>query len=415
MYSPSISSLLNTGNTFATANNSLGNQAAASGQRLNLPDLNFRSEVSNRDGFDLFNNILQKAYQRIADGPGQVPVSQASAQKYQPVDKITATQASSTILNSISRQLESDEVNGASKDALLSRLDAGLEGFIKGFNEARKQIEGLGLLTSETADEIEGTYDRVNNGIEQLRSNIKNGINSDTNILPTDEVNNLSQVDFAVDHSQSESFSLQLITLDGDSVSIDISRQSYSEFSATGKLSNLSSSLNLNQSSASSSSFSLNVTGDLDEGELAAINQLLTSVDDIAADFYQGDVNEAFQQILDLEFDSSEFSRLDLNLQRTSTTNALAAYESTASSTGDKPSTRPLSATSELNQLLGNIENALAAARNFQEPLKLLTEVIQGIGNIFDSVNADKDANFAPTTEILTQLADTLAQRYLET
>lgn len=409
MHSPSISSFLNTGNTFATVNNRSGNQAATSGQRLNQPDSTFRSEVSNRNGFELFNNILQKAYQRIAGGPSQVPANQASAQKYQPADKITATQAASSILNSINQQLQSDEANGASKEALLSRLDAGLKGFNKGFNEAKKQIEGLGLLTAETAAEIEDTYDRVNNGIEQLRSTINNRSNN----LSIDEVSNLNRVDFAVDHSQNESFSLQLITQDGDAVSIEISRQSYSEFSASRQQSNSSLSFNLNQSNSSSSSFSLNVTGQLDEGELAAINQLLTSVDDIASDFYQGNVNEAFQKTLDLEFDSSEFKRLDLDLQRTSKTNAIAAYESTAFNTVDKPSTQPHSVASELNQLMSNIENALSAARNFQEPLKLLTDTIQGIGNIFDLENSDEEAHLAPMAEILAQLTDTLVQKYL--
>ena len=135
MHSPSISSLLNTGHSFAAVNNSSENKAAASGQRPNLPDLTFRSNVSNRDGFELFNNILQKAYQRISNGPSQVTINQVSAHKYQPVDKISANQAAGTILNSISQQLQSDETNGASKEALLSRLDAGLEGFNKALQE----------------------------------------------------------------------------------------------------------------------------------------------------------------------------------------------------------------------------------------------------------------------------------------
>jgi hypothetical protein len=408
MYSPSISSLLNTGNTFATVNNGLGNQAATSGQRSNLPDLKFRSEVSSGNGFELFNNILQKAYQRIADGTSQASVSQASAQKYESADKISANQASTTILNSISRQLQSDEANGASNDALLSRLDAGLEGFIKGFSAAKEQVEGMGLLTPATATEIEDTYDRVTNGIEQLRNSINNAENN----LSSDEVSNLNRVDLAVDRSQSESFSLQLTTRDGDAVSIDISRQSYNEFSATGQASNLSSSFKFNQTDFSSSSFSLSVTGELDEGELTAIDQLLASVDGIATDFYQGNVDEAFEKMLDLEFDSSEFSRLDLNLQRTRMTNALAAYESTASNTADKSSTRALSANSELNQLLDNIENALAAAKTFKEPLKLLADAIQGIGSNYDSA---KEVNSESRAEILAQLTNTLAQKYLET
>lgn len=219
VYSPLIPSLLNSGNSFANANNNSGNKAATPGQSLSLPEPTFRSEVGNRNGFELFNTILQKAYQRITEGPGQLlAVSQASAQKYQPVDKITATQASSTILNSIRRQLQSDEANGASKEALLARLDAGLEGFIKEFNEAKNQIDGLGPLTPETAAEIEDTYNRVNNGIDQLR----NSINDETNSLSSDEVSSLNRVDFAVDYSQRDSFSLELTTRDGDVVSIEV-------------------------------------------------------------------------------------------------------------------------------------------------------------------------------------------------
>lgn len=156
------------------------------------------------------------------------------------------------------------------------------------------------------------------------------------------------------------------------------------------------------------------MTGDLDEGEMTAINQLLTSVDDIATEFYQGNVNQAFQKTLDLEFDSSELSSLDLNLQRTPTMSALAAYESTASNTADTASNQPLSANSELNQLLNYIENALAAARSFQEPLKLVTDAIQGIGSIDGSANADKEGNPATMIDTLAQLTSALAQKYLD-
>ena len=93
-------------------------------------------------------------------------------------------------------------------------------------------------------------------------------------------------------------------------------------------------------------------------------------------------------------------------------TNALAAYESTASNTADKSSIRALSANSELNQLLDNIENALAAAKTFKEPLKLLADAIQGIGSNYDSA---KEVNSESRAEILAQLTNTLAQKYLET
>ncbi|MFT7675187.1 MAG: hypothetical protein ACI845_003608, partial [Gammaproteobacteria bacterium] len=394
------------GSTFYTSSgNAPENNTTSADYKTKPAELDLSSDPGKRNGFELFDRILQNAYQRIAIGPDELGATdlvnnQASANRstaplYQSTDKTTATQASGAILGYISQQLQVDEANGASQEELFSRLDAGLNGFLKGFNEAKTQIEDMGLLTPDTAAKINDTYDRVTNGIEQLRNKI------------TGDASNISRLTLDTEHSQRETFSLQLITQDGDTVSIDISRETQSGTSASVNLAELTASYN--QSSYSSNSFSLEVSGELDEGELASIHKLLQNVDNIASDFYQGRVDEAFQQTLDLEFDSTEFARLDLNLQQTTASTAVAAYESTASSNSNAPG----QAASQLSQLLGNLKNTFEAARNFQEPLKLLNEALLGLEQIQNRAHLNNQTNGRHTPEILTQLIGNMAQKYL--
>jgi hypothetical protein len=405
MHSPSITSLLSTGNTFFTSNNNAADSQLMDAYHNERTDMaGTHPDFSKDNGFELFNRILQSAYQRIAIGPSQlgsadpannlVSSKQPTESFYQSTDKITANQASGTILNFIGQQLQIDKANGASEEALISRLDAGLNGFLKGFNEAKTQIEDMGMLTADIAADINDTFDQVSNGIEQLRNKI------------TGEAGNLSQIGLESEHSQRESFSLQLITQDGDSVSIQISRETHSEINASVDLEKLTTAFN--QSSFSSNSFKLEVSGELDGGELASINQLLQSVDRIASDFYQGKVDEAFQQTLDLEFDSTEFARLDLNLQQTTAATAVAAYKSTVSSNSNSSGQAP----SQLSQLLGNLKNTFEAGRSFQEPLKLLSDTLQGLGQIHGRDNQNIQTDNQHTPEILGQLIGNLAQNY---
>jgi len=340
------------------------------------------------DSFAIFNEVLQKAYQRIAFSspndqsdigslnPNQSANGQSSIPGYEQVDKISSQQASETILGFISQKLESDKAGGASQEELLQRLDQGLKGFIKGFNEAKDIIEGMGLLTPKLAGEIGETYELVTEGVEALRDGI-NGVET--------APNNVSQLTLGGEHSESQSFSLELTTQDGDRVSIDISRSSQSSFASSLETGIGSSSLSVSQQSNTSSSFNLNVTGDLDEGEMAAINQLLQDVDQIASEFFQGNLDEAFNQALELNIDREELSSLNLQLQKTTTTSAIAAYESTVQNGLDSPESQAISPTTQLNNLLDNIQNILEEAKAFAEPLKLITDVADGVA----ALNAD--------------------------
>lgn len=133
--------------------------------------------------FVVFNDILQKSYQKILFNPEKVsanPTNSAATADlsvYQSVEKISSQQAANTILNFIQQRVTLDKLEGADNQALLERLEQGQQGFEKGFNEAKQIIDDLGLLTPELLEEINKTYSLVTEGLIQLRADILGNLN----------------------------------------------------------------------------------------------------------------------------------------------------------------------------------------------------------------------------------------------
>ncbi len=357
--------------------------------------LNSQNNHQQSDSFAIFTAVLKEAYQKIAFSP-QTPVPSESTRPpeiaeysladFNPVGKISSKQAAQNILGFISNRLRSDAASGAKPEQLLQRLDEGLDGFIKGFNEAKDIIEGLGLLTPELSNEINDTFERVINGIEHLRGRITEHTSLPSNHLDgigdINQSNNVSKLELSAQHSESSSFSLSLTTQDGDQVSIEISRLKESNFSGSLAQNGTENSFELNQKQSSSSSFSLNIIGELDDDELAAIDALLQNVDAIANNFYSGHLDQAFNLASELEIDRDELSSLNLQLQRTTTTQALASYQT--NSQNELPSNNnsdpvQLNPGIQLEKLLNDIQGLLTKAYEFDHPLQLVNDITFGV------------------------------------
>lgn len=356
---------------------------------------NVNENIQQSDSFAIFTAVLKEAYQKIAFSP-QLPgeneltrppeIAEYDLADFNPVGKISSKQAANNILNFISQRLRSDAASGAEPEQLLSRLDEGLEGFIKGFNEAKDIIEGLGLLTPELSNEINDTFERVTKGIEHLRERITERTNPPENQLDgigdINRTDNVSKLELSAQVSDSASFSLSLTTRDGDQVTIEIARSSRSNFSSSLGRNGANSSLAISQQRSSSSSFRLDVIGELDDDELAAIDELLQNVDAIASDFYAGRLDQAFDLASQLEIDREELSSLNLQLQKTTSIQALASYQTNAqneltSSNGSEQV--QLNSGIQLEQLLNDIQGLLTKAYEFDHPLQLVNDITSGV------------------------------------
>ena len=76
-----------------------------------------------------------------------------------------------------------------------------------------------------------------------------------------------------------------------------------------------------------SSALSFSVKGELDEDELKAIGDLVSDASDLADEFFNGDIESAFNQALEIGFDQKELTGFALNLTRQEKVEVVQAYE----------------------------------------------------------------------------------------
>lgn len=108
---------------------------------------------------------------------------------------------------------------------------------------------------------------------------------------------------------------LAITTADGDKVSIRFKVRdavSLALSSSTDASGNTTSSADL--SVLSRGKLKIEVEGELDDGELAAIDDLLGKVDELAQRFFGGDVQDTFAAAADLQFDGEELAGFNLQL-----------------------------------------------------------------------------------------------------
>ncbi|HEY0891510.1 MAG TPA: DUF5610 domain-containing protein, partial [Cellvibrio sp.] len=283
-------------------------------------------EVSGSDSSSLYdkrqtalqivNRTLTMVYEKISSR------GQAASAEYETFEPLTAEKVANNILGFIERRLQLDVADGASQEELQARLDAGLAGFKKGFAEASEKLEALSLLSPEITADIGKTYDLVLEGVDELRSKFIQSTEADVaepksnqpaDVLKTAEPKKsptkLDVPEFLpatssylgygnYEYGRAREFSFELTTKEGDKVTIKATSSEglAVEAGRAGRGNNSVSALNASYSS--SQSFSLSIEGELSEDELGAINDLLGRVNDLASEFFEGDLDVAFDQAM---------------------------------------------------------------------------------------------------------------------
>ena len=284
-------------------------------------------------------------------------------------ERTTAAKASANILGFIERQLERDRAQGASQEQLTSRLQAGLEGFNKGFNQAREQLEAMGQLSPFVAADIGKTYNLVSSGIEDLAERF--GLKPEGE---TQQVSARPEVTRAVaaryDYAAAQSFQFELVTAEGDRVQISASAQQHRNFQAFSD----EQSAGFAGRVGAQSGFSLTLKGDLNSQEQAAIDSLLGQVTDLSQQFFEGDLESAFQTASDLGYDDTQISAFALNLTRVEVQRASVAYADTSSSRGNLQNQL-----APLGQFIKDLNSALETAQPFAQPRSLVKDMIDSL------------------------------------
>jgi hypothetical protein len=323
-----------------------------------------------------------------------------------------ASLAASNILGFIEKRLRADIADGASKAQLESRLNAALEGFEKGYKEANQILDDLNLITPSLEDEIALTKEKVMAGLSEFTDEF---IAEPSQIIMPDSVqqdlSNLAPVEGTqyaqVEAGEARDFSFSLTTRDGDQVRINAS--SISAYQAQqGQSSNRDNGYYAEYQSVSGyqeSKFGFTVEGELDEDEIKAINDLLNNVNDLATDFYSGDMNAAFEKAMSLGYDNNEIANFALSLTQVKQVKVMQAYQPEQEIL--KPSV--IAELKPIGKFAHELAKSLAVAKDmFSHPRELLSQLFQEFTVKSDVSDGD---NGQPTfIEFAESLLDKLEQ-----
>ncbi len=396
--SSSINNLLNQpGNTHSSTQDKKSPVVEPLGEGASIQD-------KRQAAFQIVNKTLTAAYEKISSR-GQVAKSE-----YETFEPLTAEKVAGNILGFIERRLQMDVADGATQEELQARLEAGLSGFKKGFAEASEKLEALSLLSPEIKADIGKTYDLVLEGVDELRkkfiesadapktnsgaaasdSAAASQLKSTAKTKPATELDvpdffpaaKSSYVGYGnYEYGRAREFSFELTTRDGDKVTIKASSSEGLAVEA-GRAERGNKSVGaLSGSYSSSESFSLSVEGDLSEEELGAINDLLGRVNDLAGQFFGGNLDNAFEQAMNLGYDQNQIGSFALNLAQAEIQQVTQAYQRVGPvATGDD--NKPNLLTDQLLPLgnfIKDLLDSLDRASIFDEPKLLVSEIAEKV------------------------------------
>jgi hypothetical protein len=85
-------------------------------------------------------------------------------------DDFTPDKVADRIIGFIEQRLKSEAAAGADTSKLEGLLAQAREGVEKGFAEARKILDGMGVLKGKVAEDIDATYEKIQSGLKGLES-----------------------------------------------------------------------------------------------------------------------------------------------------------------------------------------------------------------------------------------------------
>lgn len=282
-----------------------------------------------------------------------------------------------TVMQHVGKRIEQARANGANEDELQSMFDAARSGVETGFKQAREQIDALNKLDEPLAEKIDAAEQGIYDGIDELEENTFN---------PQAEIVKANTVEYAKAYERTKnSFEFELTTQEGDVVKIRAMSDSES-YQAALAASDGDSSFYANYSEQNNrSGFNLMVKGDLNDDEMAAIESLMAQVNDLASEFYTGDLSTAFDMAMNLTSDADQIAQFSLDLKQS----YVAAYEYGAMQS-DAPAKK------------GNGYGQDLLPKGLAEPLR---DFAQGVKEAFEKAN-----HFADSRNLLESLFEQMNQ-----
>jgi len=326
----------------------------------------------------------------------------------------SADEVANNVLGFIENRINQEVDSGASPERIEDLLSQARSGVERGFGEALEQIEKLGLMTDELSEDIDQSFEKVNAGIDDLITNYvvtqsvdrdseetapvaanQNQVTEQEEVATQVEAPSVQNRGISAGYSSfnalSESAAIQITTQDGDVVSFNLEQiqASFERGELSGDRFGFESTQMAGQ--YASGSYSYSVDGELDEGEIEALNQLMVQIEGMSDQFFSGDFQGAFQSAMELGFDSQEIAGFSVNLSQTSI-QQVSAYQRVADLGGDRGGEGDVGSLASggrfdpLSQFFDSLQAAFDKASAFSQPADL-------VASLFDRVVDDRLAS----------------------
>ncbi|MGJ8679108.1 DUF5610 domain-containing protein [Paraglaciecola sp.] len=134
-------------------------------------------------------------------------------------------------------------------------------------------------------------------------------------------------------------------------------------------------------------SLSFSVKGELDEDELKAIGKLVSDANDLAEEFFNGDIETAFNQALELGFDEQELTGFALQLTKVENTQVIKAYETVShfdeENEGNEDPTKAVKPVADyMDKLLNVLEGSRLKLEDNKSYENMVNELINRLGDV---------------------------------
>ncbi|MCR4509821.1 DUF5610 domain-containing protein [Pseudomonas sp. 32.2.56] len=301
----------------------------------------------------------------------------------------TPEKVAGRILGFIEQRLQSEQAAGADPSKLQGLLDQARSGVEKGFAEARKILDGMGVLQGKVASDIDDTYQKIQDGFSALDKRFNPSSPASTGNVAVAAYSER----FA---AKAETFEMQVTTRDGDRLRISIAQASanWSRSAAAASSDDKTSSLVASSQSGSLQigAWQVSVEGELDDEERGALEKLFSQVQDLSNKFYAGDLSGAFDRAMALEMDGEQLASMSLRLTQTTVRQATDAYSAVAQDGGQAASAVNSSLIDYAQGLLDALRSANQVAEEGSAKGNLL-DLLKGgfsLDERFDNARLDK-------------------------
>jgi hypothetical protein len=299
----------------------------------------------------------------------------------------TPEKVAGRILGFIEQRLQGEAAMGADPAKLQGLLNQAREGVEKGFAEARKILDGLGVLNGKVATDIDDTYARIQEGLGALDQRFSGAAPSGSGSTAVAAYSER----FA---AQAETFELSVTTREGDRLRISVAQAS-ANWSQTrvAAASNGDGSALLASSQSGSlqiGAWQVSVEGELNQQERAALEQLFGQVQELSNKFYAGDLAGAFDRAMALEMDGEQLASMSLRLTQTSVRQATDAYSAVSEQGGKAASVANGALFDYAQELLDALRNTTDLLENGRGSLQQLLGGGFSLDDRFDASRLEK-------------------------